>query len=208
MRIKTKEDRRARIKHRIRKRVQGNETRPRLTVFPYVRQVRDDTRNSVRGAVTLTLGVGPCYESPMCNLSYHRHRFPAEVIQYAVWLYFRFPLSFRDVEDLLAQRGIDVSYETVRRWSVKFGLAYARKLRRSHPPADTRWHLDEVFVSINGRNMYLWRAVEGRTETDAETAQGTGLRSNRSRDGQTAILWCRAERSRNERQTHHGRTKQ
>jgi putative transposase len=101
-----------------------------------------------------------CYESPMRRLSYHRHRFPAEVIQYAVWMYFRFPLSFRDVEDLLAQRGIDVSYETVRRWSVKFGLAYARKLRRSHPPADTRWHLDEVFVSINGRTMYLWRAVD------------------------------------------------
>ena len=96
----------------------------------------------------------------MCHISYHRHRFPAEVIQYAVWLYFRFPLSFRDVEDLLAQRGIDVSYETVRRWSVKFGLAYARKLRRSHPPADTRWHLDEVFVLINGGNMYLWRAVD------------------------------------------------
>ena len=93
-------------------------------------------------------------------VSYHRHRFPADVIQHAVWLYFRFPLSFRDVEDLLAQRGIDVSYETVRRWSVKFGLAYARTLRRSHPPADTRWHLDEVFVSINGRNMYLWRAVD------------------------------------------------
>ena len=85
----------------------------------------------------------------MRHLSYHRHRFPAEVIQYAVWLYFRFPLSFRDVEDLLAQRGIDVSYETVRRWSVKFGLAYARKR-----------HLDEVFVSINGRIMYLWRAVD------------------------------------------------
>jgi putative transposase len=77
-----------------------------------------------------------------------------------LWLYFRFPLSFRDVEDLLSQRGIDVSYETVRRWSVKFGLAYARKLRKSHPPADTRWHLDEVFVSINGKNMYLWRAVD------------------------------------------------
>jgi len=72
----------------------------------------------------------------MCNLSYHRHRFPAEVIQYAVWLYFRFPLSFRDVEDLLAQRGIDVSYETVRRWSVKFGLAYARKLSRCGPRGD------------------------------------------------------------------------
>jgi putative transposase len=113
------------------------------------------------GTVTLTVGVElMCYHSPMHTVSYHRHRFPAEVIQHAVWLYFRFPLSFRYVEDLLAQRGIDVSYETVRRWSVKFGVAYARKLRRSHPPADTRWHLDEVFVSINGRNMYLWRAVD------------------------------------------------
>ena len=67
----------------------------------------------------------------MSNLSYRRHRFPVEIIQHAVWLYFRFPLSFRDVEDLLAERGIDVSYETVCRWSVKFGLAYARRLRRT-----------------------------------------------------------------------------
>ena len=96
----------------------------------------------------------------MPNLSYRRHRFPVEIIQHAVWLYFRFPLSFRDVEDLLAERGIDVSYETVRRWSVKFGLAYAKRLRRSHPPADVRWHLDEMFVSINGKMMYLWRAVD------------------------------------------------
>ena len=101
-----------------------------------------------------------CYDLPIHTVSYHRHRFPPDIIQNAVWLYFRFPLSFRDVEDLLAQRGIDVSYETVRRWSEKFGLAYARKLRRSHPPADRRWHLDEVFVSINGRSMYLWRAVD------------------------------------------------
>ena len=101
-----------------------------------------------------------CYQSLMHTVSYHRYRFPPDIIQNAVWLYFRFPLSFRAVEDLLAERGIDVSYETVRRWSVKFGLAYARKLRRSHPPADTRWHLDEVFVSINGRSMYLWRAVD------------------------------------------------
>ena len=96
----------------------------------------------------------------MRNLRYHRHRLPVEIIHYAVWLYFRFPLSFRDVEDLLAERGIDVSYETVRRWSVKFGLAYAKRLRRSHPPADVRWHLDEMFVSINGKMMYLWRAVD------------------------------------------------
>ena len=96
----------------------------------------------------------------MSSSSYRRHRFPAAVIQQAVWLYFRFPLSLRDVEDMLSQRGIDVSYETVRRWSFKFGLSYARKLRRSHPRADTRWHLDEVFVSINGKNVYLWRAVD------------------------------------------------
>jgi putative transposase len=96
----------------------------------------------------------------MRTVSSSRHRFPAEVIQHAVWLYFRFPLSFRDVEDLLAQRGIDVSYETVRRWSVKFGLAYAEPLRKTHPRADVRWHLDEVFVSINSKSMYLWRAVD------------------------------------------------
>jgi putative transposase len=74
----------------------------------------------------------------MRTVSYSRHRFPAEVIQYVVWLYFRFPLSFRDVEDLLAQRGNDVSYETVRRWSIKFGLAYAKTLRKTHPRADVR----------------------------------------------------------------------
>ena len=96
----------------------------------------------------------------MHTVSYSRHRFPAEIIQHAVWLYFRFPLSFRDVEDLLTQRGIDVSYEPVRRWSVTVGLAYARKLRLSHPRADTRWPLDEVFVKINGKSMYLWRAVD------------------------------------------------
>ena len=95
----------------------------------------------------------------MKQISYSRHRFPGSIIQHAVWLYFRFPLSFQDVEDMLAERGIDVSFETVRRWSVKFGLAYAKRLRRSHPPADVRWHLDEMFVSINGKRMYLWRAV-------------------------------------------------
>ncbi len=96
----------------------------------------------------------------MHNLCYRRYRFPVEIIQHAVWLYFRFPLSFRDVEDLLAERGIDVSYETVHRWSIKFGSAYARRLKRSHPPADVRWHLDEMFVLINGKTMYLWRAVD------------------------------------------------
>ena len=96
----------------------------------------------------------------MTKISYRGHRFPSEIIQYGVWLYFRFPLSFRDVEDLLAERGIDLSYETVRRWSLKFGQAYAASLRRSRPRVGTRWHLDEIFVSINGRRMSLWRAVD------------------------------------------------
>jgi putative transposase len=75
-------------------------------------------------------------------------------------LYLQLPLSLRKVEDLLIQSRIDVSYETVRRWSIKFGLSYARKLRRSHPRADVRWHLDEVFVRINGKCVCLWRAVD------------------------------------------------
>jgi putative transposase len=100
----------------------------------------------------------------MQKISYSRYRFPGSIIQHAVWLYFRFPLSFRDVEDMLAERGIDVSYESVRRWSVKFGLGYARTLRRLRPRPSGRWHLDEMFVSINGRRMYLWRAVDSEGE--------------------------------------------
>mgnify|MGYP001828911391 CR=1 FL=1 len=100
----------------------------------------------------------------MKQISYSRHRFPGSIIQHAVWLYFRFPLSFRDVEDMLAERGIDVSYESVRRWSVKFGLGYAHRLRRLCHRPDCRWHLDEVFVSINGKQMYLWRAVDNEGE--------------------------------------------
>jgi transposase-like protein len=100
----------------------------------------------------------------MQKISYARHRFPPLVIQRAVWLYFRFPLSYRDVEELLVERGIDVSYETVRRWGLKFGQAYARKLRRMRPCSDSRWHLDEMFVSINGKRMYLWRAVDSEGE--------------------------------------------
>jgi len=92
------------------------------------------------------------------------HRFSPDVIQYAVWLYFRFSLSYRDVEDLLAERGIDVSYETARRWALKFGQSYARGPRRTRPRSNDRWHLDEVFVSINGKRMYLWRAVDNEGE--------------------------------------------
>ncbi|CAM5654275.1 IS6 family transposase [Streptomyces hirsutus] len=92
--------------------------------------------------------------------SYRGHRYPVEVISPCVWLYFRFPLSFREVEELMLQRGVIVSYETVRRWCAKFGQAYANGLRRRRPrPGDT-WHLDEVFVKINGELKYLWRAVD------------------------------------------------
>jgi putative transposase len=84
----------------------------------------------------------------MDTVSYSRHRFPVEVIQHAVWLYSQFSLSFRDVEELLAQRATDVSYETIRRSSIKFGLTYDKTLRKTHPCADVRWHLDEVFPLV------------------------------------------------------------
>lgn len=100
----------------------------------------------------------------MQKFSYVRHRFPPSVIQHAVWLYFRFPLSYRDVEDLLAERGIDVSFETVRRWTPKFGMTYAHILRRKRARPDDRWYLDEVFVSIDGKRKYLWRAVDREGE--------------------------------------------
>src|SRR6266478_7831277 len=91
---------------------------------------------------------------------YHRHRFPAEIISHCVWLYFRFALSFRDVEEMLAMRGVYLSYETVREWCLKFGQTYANALRRRSPRPGDMWHLDEVFLKINGRLHYLWRAVD------------------------------------------------
>ncbi len=92
--------------------------------------------------------------------SYAGHRFPPEVIGYAVWAYFRFPLSYRDVEELLAERGVVVSHETIRRWCRKFGQVYANALRRWCPRPGDKWHLDEVFIRINGATHYLWRAVD------------------------------------------------
>jgi putative transposase len=92
--------------------------------------------------------------------TYKRFRFPIEVIQHAVWLYFRFSLSYRDVELLLAERGLIVSYETIRQWCLKFGKGYARKLRRRRGQPGDKWHIDEVFIKINGKTHYLWRAVD------------------------------------------------
>ena len=100
----------------------------------------------------------------MMELSYRRHRFPPVVIQHAVWLYLRFTLSYRDVEDLLAERGLDISYETVRSWVLKFGPVIARRLRQRRPRPSDRWHLDEMVVRIAGKRMYLWRAVDHEGE--------------------------------------------
>ena len=100
----------------------------------------------------------------MAPLCYRRHRFPPEIIQHAIWLYLRFTLSYRDVEELLAERGLDISYETVRRWVLKFGPTIARRLRGCRRRPSDRWHLDEMVVRIAGRRMYLWRAVDHEGE--------------------------------------------
>jgi len=94
------------------------------------------------------------------RLSYKRHRFPPEIIAHAVWLYCRFNLSFREVEEMFLERGIDVSYETIRRWVAKFGPVIARGLRRRQSQPGDIWHLDEVVVTIRGRKFWLWRAVD------------------------------------------------
>jgi putative transposase len=91
---------------------------------------------------------------------YARHRFPAEVISHAVWLYFRFPLSLRMIEEMLAARGVPVSHETVRQWALKFGQGFANQIRRRLPAPGDKWHLDEVVISIAGRKHWLWRAVD------------------------------------------------
>jgi len=100
----------------------------------------------------------------MKPLSFKRHRCPADVIRHAVWLYFRFSLSFRDVEELMAQRGIDVTYETIRCWTIKFGPLIARRLKKRRGSPTGRWHLDEMVCKIGGRRMYLWRAVDDEGE--------------------------------------------
>jgi putative transposase len=91
---------------------------------------------------------------------YKRHRFPPQIIQHAVWLYFRFNLSYRDIEDLLAERGISVSYESIRLWCIKFGPKYAGRLKRQHRGFGDTFFIDDVFVKIRGEQHYLWRAVD------------------------------------------------
>ncbi len=98
--------------------------------------------------------------SPAPKSPYAGHRFPAEVISQAVWLYFRFPLGLRMVEEMLAARGIVVSHETVRRWALKFGQEFANRIRRRLPRAGGKWHLDEAAIRIAGVKHWLWRAVD------------------------------------------------
>src|SRR6266478_2000866 len=133
----------------------------------------------------------------MALVSYRRHRFPPEIIQHAVWLYLRFTLSYRDVEELLAGRRLDISYETVRRWVLKFGPAIARRLRQRRPRSSNRWHLDEMVVRIAGKRMYLWRAVDHEGEVldllvqaaaDAQAAQEARLRAEIAGHRQIALL--------------------
>src|ERR671917_2078740 len=100
----------------------------------------------------------------MLPVSYARHQFPPVVIQHAVWLYLRFTLSDRDFEELLAERGLDVSYETVRRWVLKFGPQFARRLRARRPRPSSQWHLDEMVVAIGKKRLWLWRAVDSEGE--------------------------------------------
>src|SRR5919107_936328 len=98
--------------------------------------------------------------SPAAKSPYAGHRFPAEIISHAVWLYFRFPLSLRMVEEMLAARGILVSHETIRQWALKFGQDYANQIRQRLPAPGDKWHPDEVAISIRGQKHWLWRAVD------------------------------------------------
>ena len=100
----------------------------------------------------------------MQKISYRRHRFPPHIIQHTIWLYARFTLSYRDIEDLLAERGLDISYETIRRWFKKFGQSIAKNLRHSRPTPSDHWHLDEMVIVIRGKKHWLWRAVDNDGE--------------------------------------------
>ncbi len=100
----------------------------------------------------------------MRQLPFKRHRFPPELIRHSIWLYAKFTLSFRDVEEMLAARGVDVSYETIRRWALKFGSIIAANLGRSWPKPNKHWHLDEMVIIIQGKRHWLWRAVDNEGE--------------------------------------------
>lgn len=129
------------------------------------------------------------YAVHLGEISYRFSYFPPVIGHNAVWLYCRFTLSFRDGEDLLGERGIEVSYETIRRWMARFGPAYAKRLRNLRPKAHPRWHLDGMFVSIGGRGVYLWRAVDQNGEVLDVLVQA-------KRDGRAALKLTRKRMNR------------
>src|SRR3954447_25710775 len=122
--------------------------------------------------------------SPTTKSPYAGYRFPAEIISYTVWLYFRFPLSVRMVEEMLAARGIVVSHETVRQWALKFGQDFANRIRRRLPRAGDKWHLDEVVIKIAGKKHWVWRAVDQGRRMKFITASRAGPQETRDR------VWC------------------
>ena len=116
-------------------------------------------------ALSTKLTFGRLFRMKTKSISYQRHRFPADIISHAVWLYYRFCLSFREVEELLAERGIIVTYESVRRWCLKFSPAYARRLNKRQGRLGDAWHLDEAVITIQGEHQYLWCAVDQDGDT-------------------------------------------
>ena len=129
--------------------------------------------------------------------TYKRHRFPPEIISYAVWLYYRFNLSHRGIEDLLAERGITVSHESDHLWCNKFGPKFARRLKRKHRGYGDTFHIDEVFVKINGKQHYLWRAVDQDGEVVEIFLQASGMAQqlSASSKGYCAVMAANLERS-------------
>ena len=132
------------------------------------------------------------------TISFARHKFPPTVTRHAVWLYMRFTLSYRDVEDLLAERGLDISYETLRRWVLKFGPLFARELRDQRPRPTSTWHLDEMAVTIVGSQFWLWRSVDDEGEVldllvqrrcDKATARGVAKFAAVVAAGSPTGLW-------------------
>jgi putative transposase len=106
---------------------------------------------------------------------YKHHRFPGEIISHGVWLYYRFPLSYRDVEEMLLARGIEVTHEAIRQWCLKFGQDYANQLKHRRAQPGDKWHLDEVFLTINGERHYLWRAVGAPCKRYGGMSQDLGV---------------------------------
>ena len=181
--------------------------------------------NGIHHGVSAKHLQGPCHGAPglrrsrwpgsrtrMNKVSYSGYRFPPEIIQQAIWLYLRFTLSLRDVEDLLAERGVAVSYETVRRWVNHFGPMIAADLRKRRLKPHTTWHLDEVYLKIDGRMVYLWRGRRRRgrgprcagpvqakqarrAETDAQAPEEVCLCSSAVGHRRLAFIQRRGSRS-------------